>query len=203
MSFGFPYLLVSRDTQSEVTPPENRAPCLEDASLECKAEDVPVANAFAPSAQDIDDVEGILEGDDWDMGDDEIEFVDVETKVKTEAFEDVDIDLTLEEEGDETSGDGRGAVESCPICDTQLIGMSTLVCQCSTSIPLDMAKTQMIGNSRPCGSLHRCHSRACPVGLDTAGSIELEDFAAFVVPTHSSAAHRGYEARSQAGELRR
>lgn len=148
VSFGFPDLLVARDTQSKAAPSESPTLCRGDSSSECKTEDVAVFNASAPSAQDTREVEdALLEGDDWDMGDDEIEFVDVETRVKAEASEEVDKDLTLEEEADGTSGDGGGAIESCPICDRQLIGMSTLVCPYLTSIPLDMPKTQMVGNS--------------------------------------------------------
>ncbi|PIL24631.1 hypothetical protein GSI_12515 [Ganoderma sinense ZZ0214-1] len=119
--FGFPALLVTQEQQDVVNPPACETPiqldCAHDGArdqvLQCKQ------NEEADLADNV-----LLGTGDWDMGDDElVRIEDDYDKVKAEEDDAVDIDLTLD---DATSSAEEKPVESCPICEKELAGMSNL-----------------------------------------------------------------------------
>ena len=70
--------------------------------------------------------EEVIAGDsDWDMGDDEMELLDVESQVKIEDTQTVDIDLTLDDDIPSTAEEQP--VETCPICEKELAGFNAAV----------------------------------------------------------------------------
>ncbi|KAI8996416.1 DNA repair metallo-beta-lactamase-domain-containing protein [Trametes punicea] len=120
--FGFPDLLVPRTRQREVMPVESDLPGQKDCSQDRETADATAPDCPASPCNNLDVVENPLLGDaDWGMGDDEMEFCDVEAQVKREYLDEVDIDLTLE---DELSGTSNDRVESCPVCEKRLVGSS-------------------------------------------------------------------------------
>ena len=120
--FGFPELLVPRDVDNATGPPPTTLKdCSHDRNSSLQADIPPPVDS------------AILEGAEWDMGDDELEFIDVETRVKPEVSEEVDIDLTIDDE--DSRGDDGDLVESCPICTQRFVGMTAQVRLSYLSLP--------------------------------------------------------------------
>ncbi|KAI0333874.1 hypothetical protein GY45DRAFT_189218 [Cubamyces sp. BRFM 1775] len=112
--FGYPALLVPKDVDGAVGPPPtalNECSHDEESSLQVDTL-TQVVGALAETAE-------------WNMGDDELEFIDVETRVKPEVSEEVDIDLTID--GEDLPVDDNGSVESCPVCTKRLHGLTVQV----------------------------------------------------------------------------
>lgn len=112
--FGFPTMLATPE-QSEAAVPSvsEAADCSHDG----------LASVIAQAPVEVDKARP--EDDDWGMGDDELELVDYDPVIKEEDADSVDIDLTLEDEV--APAIEREAVESCPICEKELVGMDIQV----------------------------------------------------------------------------
>lgn len=143
--FGFPSILATQD-QSErdvAVPPKATDVSPLDCSHDGVATPASIPPLFAEEACDVED--SLLGNGDWDTGDDEMELFGVNNEVKAEETDSVDIDLTIDvdaefkaedrnsvdldltlEDDDDASGQEK-PVESCPICDRELVGLSTLV----------------------------------------------------------------------------
>ena len=122
--FGFPALLAMQKQQDAADPPAtNDAPILPDYSHNGLYNQIP--QSIQQNGDTCPVEHALLAAGDWDMGDDELELIEEEcNKVKAEDDDAVDIDLTLD---DDPSSAEEKPVESCPICERELVGMSNLV----------------------------------------------------------------------------
>ncbi|RPD53375.1 hypothetical protein L227DRAFT_400466 [Lentinus tigrinus ALCF2SS1-6] len=145
--FGFPTMLaVQGQSEPELAvPPKAAYPGPFDCSHDGTTT---VASPPLPTAEDASQVEDALLGaGEWGMGDDEMELcgldpevkaeesdsvdidltVDTDPEVKAEDSSSVDLDLTLEDDDDCVPSGKEQPAESCPICEKELAGMSTVV----------------------------------------------------------------------------
>ena len=120
--FGFPTLLATREQQDAAARPVCDVPALPDCSHDGMSGEIPQCVQQDGEACMVENV--LLGTGDWDMGDDELELIEEDcNKVKLEE-DAVDIDLTLD---DATSSADEKPVESCPVCERELAGMSNSV----------------------------------------------------------------------------
>ena len=137
--FGLPSMLLPQDGSSSAKLSSATSPPVPaDCSHDILRGGIPV-----PPARSVGEAALLGEGD-WGMGDDEIEFVDdKDEKLPADDSNSTDIDLTLDD--DVTAEREEGLVESCPICERELVGMSAVVRP--TAMNTWQEPTQPIGHS--------------------------------------------------------
>ena len=151
--FGFPDMLAPIAPEHPVmpVPPVSGPSGLPDCSHDGASEGAITHNPNGSTEEDI-------AGDsDWDMGDDEMELLDVESQVKTEDTQTVDIDLTLDDDLPSTAEEQP--VETCPICEKELAGFNAAV-RLPCPHPLGSGVPDFCtGDSRPCRPMSECSPR--------------------------------------------
>lgn len=115
-AFGSPSELLCPLLPSSSTTLENNISNTSEASeVSLLAEN---KSSYANSDEDIIDL-----SEKWETGDDELHYIDPETKTELEG-EDVDIDLTLDEDYIQSLSDGGATSDTCPVCERPLDGLS-------------------------------------------------------------------------------